>query len=479
MKIVLIEAGDKRLINVFRAKLPREGLPILGKILEDLGHKVVIYVENIAPINWRDVLSSDLVGISALTPTAPRAYEIAKIIKTKGIPVIGGGPHFTFLPEEALRNGIDFVVGYEGEKTIVELVRWLEKPDPAAIGNILGLSFRIGRDIFNNPARPPIEGLDVIPFPKWSLINGFKVKGTIPVSTSRGCPHNCTFCSVTEMFGRKYRFRSVEKVIEELERLRSQFPKASLFFYDDNLAANPERLKILLREMIARKINFRWSAQVRVEVYKDPELLELMRESGCGWLYLGLESINPQTLIDFKKRQTVEDIKRGIETIHETGIQAVGMFIIGGDADDKKTAQRTIKFARECHIDAVIPWILSPLPGTQLYQQLDKERRLLKKDRGVKRWSDCDGFHVGHEPKKMKPWQLQISVNKALLNFYSFWNWVSKFWLATGKFFSPFHSLKEKKISRDNLGIAFYVRMLVLSTRRSLNRYAANLRRER
>jgi len=478
MKIVLIEAGEHRLINVFRAKLPREGLPIIGRILKDLGHEVVIYCEDIAPINWQDVFSADLVGISALTPTASRAYEIAARIKEKRIPIVGGGPHFTFLPEESLSNGFDFVVRGEGEETIVELVKWLEKPEPNSITKIFGLSYRIGKNFFHNPSRLPIENLDSIPFPKWSLIEGFKIRGTIPISTSRGCPYDCTFCSVTKMFGKKYRFRSKDKVIKEIEKLHRQFPKAGVFFTDDNFAANPKRTKALLREMITQKLTPQWSCQVRVEVAKNLELLGLMRDSGCEWHFWGLESINPQTLINFNKKQTVEDIEKGIKIIKSFGINGVGMFVIGGDGDDLGTAKRTVEFAKRNKIDVIIPWILTPLPGTPIYNQLEKEGRLLFKEKGVKKWRYYDGSRVVFRPKNMKPRELRISVNKAALKFYSVWNGISKFWEAVGKFLSPHHSFKEKRIGFDNFKRAIYLRLVAWKAQKSLKKHLTDLEGE-
>ncbi len=463
MKVVLIEAGEKRIINVFQKfKLPRLGLPILGKILKNLGHEVTIYCEDITPLNWQETDSADLIGISALTPTATRAYEIIQQLthrRRTHLPIVMGGPHVTFLPEEALQNGANFVVRGEGEKTMVELVQWLEDHSEKPIEKILGLSYRIGNKILHNPPRLPLssEELDLLPFPDLSLIRGYKTNGINLVLTSRGCPFDCRFCSVTKMFGRKYRFRSVENVIGELEGLFYQFPHSEILFYDDNLTVNPKRAKKLLREMIARQLTFHWSAQVRVEVGKDLELLELMKESGCEWLYLGLESVNPQTLKDFRKEQTVENIEENIEIIHRFGIRVLGMFIIGGETDDSLTAPKTITFAKRMDLDAIQLWLLTPLPGTEIYEELEKANRLLYS--GPEKWHLYDGNHVVFRPKKMSPLELQYSVFKAFPKFYSTWRWVKKLLNLIAKF--PFSSGKSKRVSFEKFAIALYFQRFV------------------
>ncbi len=457
------------------------GLPILGKILKNLGYEVRIYCEDIASLNWTDVLSADLVGISTLTPTATRAYEIAEKIVRNRIPMVMGGPHVTFLPEEALLQGADFVVRGEGEKTIVELVQWMENSSKKPIEKIFGLSYRIGNKIFHNPPRQFLssEELDLLPLPDPSLIEGFGIKHTIPVLTSRGCPFDCRFCTVTKMFGHRYRFRSVENVIEELRKIKIQFPRlgklfSGIFFYDDHFAANRKRTKILLRKMIDNQLIFPWTAQVRVDVAEDLELLELMKKSGCEYVFLGLESVNPQTLKDFQKGQTVKEIEKGIETIHRFGIRTFGMFIIGGDADDPLTAQRTIEFAKRVELDVVQLWTLIPLPGTPLFEEIKKEGRLLYE--GPEQWWRYGGVHVVFEPKGMSARELQFSVLfKALPKFYSTWRWIKKGLKMITSFFSPFSSWKSKRISFENFALAFLLRKFLSKVKKSLKTHLEKL----
>ena len=160
----------------------------------------------------------------------------------------------------------------------------------------------------HNPLRAPLADLDELPFPDLRLLVGNERLKTMPIMTSWGCPFDCTFCSVTAMFGKKYRFRSAESVVAELKDKRPQL----IFFYDDNFAANRKRLKRLLQMMIDEGLAVPWSAQVRTDVVRDQELLDLMRRSGCHLVYLGLESVNQKTLDEFEKSQTVDDIRKAI-----------------------------------------------------------------------------------------------------------------------------------------------------------------------
>ncbi|MGZ3579489.1 MAG: B12-binding domain-containing radical SAM protein, partial [Syntrophales bacterium] len=290
-RVSFIEAGSPGLHIFSKFPIPRLGAVLLSTILRERGYEVKAFVEDVAEPDWSFIESSDLVCISTITSTAIKAYRIAKRFKALGIPVIIGGTHPTFLPDESLEYA-DFVIRGEGEHTLVELLEYLEKGTPALTG-IRGLSYRDrdGRNV-HNPSREFIEDLDSFPEPDFSLIHNWSPSNPHPVSTSRGCPYDCTFCSVISMFGRSYRFKSVEATLKELKYVAS-VSKAIKFMVDDNFAANKRRTKEILRGMIAEGIKMRWSAQVRPDVARDPELLRLMADSGCHTLYIGFESINP------------------------------------------------------------------------------------------------------------------------------------------------------------------------------------------
>ncbi|OGL41789.1 MAG: hypothetical protein A2043_06495, partial [Candidatus Schekmanbacteria bacterium GWA2_38_9] len=415
-KITLIEPKSPGIHVFSRIPIPRLGLPILGTILARKGFDVKIYVEDLNGINFDDVLSSDLIGISSITTTATGGYEIAKKANERGIPVILGGVHNTFLPDEGLKYA-DYIVRGEGEETFEELIDALI--DGKDLSEIHGLSFKKDETPVHNPPRNLQDNLNLYPVPDLSLIDGYKKMKVLPVSTSRGCPFNCNFCSVTAINGKNYRFRNHELIIEELKKAN----RRHVFFVDDNFTANKERTKTLLEYMLSKNVAPEWSAQARVDVVNDNNLLKLMKRTGCYNVYIGFESINPNTLKLFKKGQQLEDIEQSIKKLHEENIQIHGMFVFGSDEDDIKTIRETVAFAKRLNIDSVQFMILTPLPGTQTYESYKKESRILTYD-----WNLYDAHHVVYTPKKMTPFELQKETFKAMNKFYSWVQILKRVW---------------------------------------------------
>jgi radical SAM superfamily enzyme YgiQ (UPF0313 family) len=422
MKIRLIEPAPAHLHMWSYTFLPRLGLPLIGAGLKAAGHDVVIYCPQFSPIDWDDLLSADLVGISTTTSTAPAGYEIAARVRAHGLPTIVGGSHVTFMADEALAH-VDYVARGEGGETLMlELIDSLQGGRP--LDSIAGLSFTRGGEAVHNPERAACQDLDTLPVPDLTLIAGSsEQKGTTPIMTSWGCPFACNFCSVTAMFGRKYRYRSPEHIMAEIE---AKQPK-SIFFYDDNFAADKRRLKTLLRMMIAGGRKITWSAQVRTDVVSDPELLELMRDSGCDRVALGLESVSQETLDGFDKSQSVADIVRALDTLRRYGIKTHGMFVLGADSDTAETVRETARFARKHDISTLMLNILTPLPGTPLFDELDATGRIFNRQ-----WDLFDGQHVVFRPRKMTPDRLQTEVWGAYARFYSFRQWLK--YLATFRY---------------------------------------------
>jgi len=415
-KISFIEAGTPGLHIFSKFPIPRLGAVLLSTILRERGYKVKTFIEDLAAPDWSFIESSDLVCISTITSTTIKAYRMGKQLKALNIPVIMGGAHPTFLPDEALEYA-DFVIRGEGEHSLVELLEYMDKGVPA-LRDIKGLSYR-DRDgeKVHNPPRAFIEDLDSLPKPDFSLVHNWTPSNTYPVSTSRGCPYDCSFCSVIGMFGRRYRFKCVEATLEEL-RYAVSVSKATKFIVDDNFAANKIRAKEILKAMIAEKIKMRWSAQVRTDVAGDPELLRLMADSGCHTLFIGFESINPRTLEEYNKQQDLEDIISCIRTVRYHGIHIHGMFFLGAETDDVETIHQTVAFAENLGIDTLQIVILTPLPGTPLFNDMMKSGRLLHTD-----WSKYDVQHAVFKPRLMSAATLQIETLKAMRRFYS-WKYV-------------------------------------------------------
>jgi len=392
MKVTFIEPKNqyKHIYTKFVKHLPLLGPIYLGTILKQRGHEVEILNENMVDIDPKKI-DSDVVCFSTLTSTAKRGYQLADQLRDKA-KIIFGGTHASFNTQEALQHADQVVVG-EAESVIADIVEGKNK-------NKIIQGQRI-------------ENLDKLPFPDFSLVRGLDKSKKRPATTSRGCPFGCNFCSVTRMFGRKYRFRSPENIIQEIKNTG----RRSIFFYDDNFAALKSRAKEILRLMI-KKCDYRcWSTQVRTDVAKDEELLKLMNKSNCSFLYIGLESINPETLKSYNKQQSVKDIKYCIKRLHDYGIGVHGMFMFGSDMDSKKTIKNTVEFANHMDIDTVQFSVQTPLPGTPLYESLTQQNRIFTHN-----WSLYDSHHVVYQPRNMSAYDLQLHTFEALKDFYSFTN---------------------------------------------------------
>ena len=416
MNIVLIELKTPGGHVYNYVRLPRLALSLLGELLRRRGHKVRIYADTLAPVNWKDVKDADLVGFSAVTSTAPSSYKMAERVRKLGIKTVIGGAHATFMTDEALQY-CDFVVRKEGQVTILELVDALEKG--TGFEHIKGLSYR-GPDggAIHNEDRPPCtqKEYEALPHPNLKLIVGYENMQPIPIMTQWGCPHRCKFCSVWGMFGGKVRYRPIEAVLDDLEQYSSQ---TKIFFYDDNFVMDRKRTKKLLRGMIDRDLTPTWSAQMRAEAVlngkkRDDELLQLMKDSGCNVVYCGFESANEATLQAYNKRQNVEEVRKSVRAFHDYGIHVHGMFVVGGDTDNVHTLQQTADFALQNNIDSVQLLIFTPWPGSELSQQMMEQGRLITPD-----WSLYDGQYCVFQPKQMTPYELQMGTYRAYARFYS------------------------------------------------------------
>ncbi len=394
-------------------------------MLKKKGYNSKAFIEDISEPDWNILKEADVIGLSSITSTAPRAFQLAKRFRSMGIPIVMGGPHSTFLPEESLRYA-DYVVRGEGEETIVELIEHLESGMP--LDDIKGLSYRKGDAFIHNPARPLIRDLDSGPIPDLNLVHNWQKRTTIPIATSRGCPFGCKFCSVIQMFGRKYRFKSIERVIEEIKEVASR--KAHIFFIDDNFAANKERTKTLLKRLIAEKIRIEWSAQVRTDIARDAELVDLMAQTGCFTAFIGFESINPRTLSLYNKQQKLDDIIECIKILKRASINMHGMFVFGGDTDDIETIRSTKRFAKRLDINSVQFLMLTPLPGTPVFEDLKQQGRLIHTD-----WAKYDAHHAVFEPRLMTPFELHTETLKAMAGFYS-WGTIMKNLMRGNLFYS-------------------------------------------
>jgi radical SAM superfamily enzyme YgiQ (UPF0313 family) len=420
-KVLFIEPRNPRPHIFSRVAIPRLGSVLLATILRNQGLEVKVVVEEIHQPQLNNLdFSPDLVCISSITSTTPRALQLGDYYRQQGIPVAMGGPHPSFMPEESLEHA-DFVVCGEGDEALPELIEALNgQRDLSAIGN---LCYYNKGTIQKNPWRPFLKDLDCLPIPDYNLIHGWRSgkQRIISIATSRGCPFGCRFCSVILLFGRQFRFNSLDRVIAEIRQNGSQ--SQHIFFCDDNFTADLKRSKQLMERILAEGLKVEWSAQVRVDAARDPELLKLMARSGCYKVFIGLESINPATLKVYKKAQTVEDIREAVTTFHRFGIGVHGMFVFGSEEDTIQVMRETVNFSHEIDVDSLQYLILTPLPGTPIYDELVSQNRLLHYN-----WQYYDGHHAVYIPRYMTPFELQMETLRAMKRFYTWPSVLKRLW---------------------------------------------------
>jgi len=412
-------SGNLSTHRVTGLAMAHSGLTILAEILMSKGHEVRVFDERIAPVPLRKLTEADLVGISIQTMDALQGYRLAGAVREQGVPVVIGGVHASLNPSEALEHA-DFVIRNEGEETLAELVNEMGAPQPD-YSKIKGLSYWEGGKQVHNEARPFIENLDSVPFPNFRLIDGWEQVLMNPFNffiyftqVSRGCNFSCNFCSITRVFGQRYRARSIDNVIEEL-KTRPRPSQGHLFFLDDSLACDLDYFKQLLDRIATENLvpPYGWHSQMRVDAALDKEMLDLMQRTNCLLVTCGFESINPQTLDYMKKGQTPEKIRQAIRNLHEREIGIIGFWVFGSDYDTVDTIRETFRFVIQEDVDVAGFMPLTPFPGTPFYEDLVRQGRIFTKN-----WELYDVEHVVYHPKLMTPLELFDEINRCYYEFF-------------------------------------------------------------
>lgn len=325
--------------------------------------------------------AADLVAITAFTAYANRAYQIAAVYREKGTTVVMGGIHATMCTEEAL-NFVDCVVRGEAEDVWADVLR------DFLAGNLKRVYEGTWPDLKNMPR------------PDRSVFDSRYVSSSI--QTSRGCPWNCKYCSVTAFNGRRYRERPVNEILDELETI----PNRYLFFIDDNLIgyskASEQRALDLFRGMVERKIYKRWITQTTIDIGNKPELLKWAAKSGCLLLFIGLEFIDPEELKQMDKNFALKvDYSQALKNINRAGIGVIGAFIYGSDYDTREKMLKRAEFVRTNRIDAMQQSKMTAFPETQIFRQLKKEGRIIY-DHYPEDWEKYNFYELTHIPLNME-----------------------------------------------------------------------------
>ncbi len=368
--------------------------------------EITIFDENMRVPDYAALARPDLVGVTAFTSQATRAYEVASEFRNRGVPVVMGGIHATMRPEEALAH-VDSVVTGEAEEVWTQVLA----------------------DVRRGALQPQYEGahadMDEIPPARDDLLTGDYSFGSI--QTTRGCPLNCSFCSVTAFNGHRYRQRSIDHVVQEFSQIREKL----VLVVDDNLIGTSRshiaRTKELFRAMIRARLRKRWIAQVTINMADDEELLMLAAKAGCAGVFIGFESPTAEGLKEVGKKFNMldgRDFAASVRRIQRHKILVAGSFIMGLDTDEPGIGRRIAEAGIRYGLDVLNTLFLTPLPGTRLWSEMESECRLV-----------ANSF-----PEDWKWYTLTFPV--ARYRHFPYGDIVREMGTCDGVFYSPWHILR-------------------------------------
>lgn len=361
------------------------GIPYLGAFLKSKGHKVKLLDMGPHGVDF-DMLpeklneaSPDIVGLSFMTSQASYAKRVLEIVKRTRPEtiIVAGGVHTTALPEEVLHYPeVDFIVIGEGEYVLSDLVSAIEEGGDS-FRHIPGVGYKESGGIRINPRGPMIKDLNTLPFPLWEelpydrykfvFLGEREEKVLFPIITGRGCPYLCNFCAEEILFQRKVRFRSIDNIFAEICDVIDRFNAKYISFYDDTLTVSKDRIMDLCNRILDEKINIEWKCTATANTV-DEELLRLMKEAGCRMMNFGVESGDPQVIKNIKKPVNHEQVIEAFNLTHKVGIHTTAFFMVGNLGEDWSSVQKTIDFATKLKADVLSCAIMTPYPGTPIYQ---------------------------------------------------------------------------------------------------------------
>ena len=397
MKVLLIQpTGFKENGRLDR----RKGRWLLGMTLPYVAAltppdiRVEIKDDMLEDITFRE--DCDLVALTCMSHQAPRAYQLAAGFRRRGTPVVMGGFHATLAPDECQEH-VDALVLGEAEATWPQLLE----------------DFQAGR-LKPRYQAEKLSDLKNLPVPRYDLLDLKRYKVlNIPSQTTRGCPYNCSYCEVTQVYGGKFRHRPVDEVIHEIKEIKRLTDSGFIYFVDDNFVANRRHALEVMERLIPLKMIYGCLATANVG--DDPEVLDLLARSGCQHVNIGMESISPDSLKAINKKQNkIKDYERQFKALRDRGIGFSINVMFGLDGDRPEIFDTTVDFLNHVKAPAAFMFILAPRPGTKVQSQLLQEGRIFDHD-----WTHYTGFQVVYHPKHMTAQELREGYWRANRRYYS------------------------------------------------------------
>lgn len=380
----------------------------------------------------------DLVGMGFMTRMAQSAYRMAAAIRqATTVPIVMGGPHVTAVPDEPLGltghpRYTDAVVVGEAEDTWPLVVRDAVR---GQLQNVYRPATVAGKEVKPSLAHYPVIAWEEVDLARFDLMRfvpagikkllrhfqfNYDSVYLLPVETGRGCPYGCDFCTVTGFFGHQLRFRENENVIAELLRLKAMAKQRNglpiAFFVDDNFAINRARAKSLLRDMIRHDACLPWTGQISINLLQDEELVQLIAATGGRWIFIGLESVDPDSLKGAHKEfNKPEDYKAALNNLAKHDVYGITSFIFGMEADKPGVARKTIQEIDNWPAGLPVFGLLTPYPATPLYDRLRDEGRLTRPEH----WLDFQAFKTAYAPKGLSPEEAEAEIRQAWSHCYA------------------------------------------------------------
>lgn len=408
------------------------GIAYIAAVLENEGHEVQIIdapplkysIEDIVRVVCR--LRPDIIGITSVTLTFPTAIKLASRIKEEAnVPTVIGGAHVTAVPEETIRhNCFNFGVIGEGELTIVELIKAIEKGNTSRLDSVKGIVFRKGKEVVVTAPRPYIKNLESLPFPARHLLPPLDIYHPTPASyknlplgtliTSRGCPYRCTYCAKA-VFGRKFRAMPAKNVVDEIELLVNKYGAKEVRLQDDTFNVLPRRVADICSGMSKRQIKVPWTCIARLNNMRY-ETLQTMEKAKCWQISYGIESGDQQILDHLNRDSILTEDAKTIRATKQAGISTRGFFMLGLPGDTEETMAKTIEFAKSLELDVAHFSVFTPFPGSELFSSLKAEGKL--KQISYDKYTPFSPVQIAYSPDGLKADTILRYQRRAYQEFY-------------------------------------------------------------